>query len=131
MADLPFQYIQQTSRKVNKRGFVQLCTGNDSLDQVLLSLFMTVLGVLNMITSNGRPRSLVTVDQSALLRLVFNFLLNFGVALLDPLVISIGMLFGMPLGRRPAVVKIVGPYLFLDIFRVRYASACARTATRG
>lgn len=29
--------------------------------------------------------------------LVFNFLINFGIALLDPLVISIGMLFGMPL----------------------------------
>uniref|UniRef100_A0A914HPW6 Sugar phosphate transporter domain-containing protein n=1 Tax=Globodera rostochiensis TaxID=31243 RepID=A0A914HPW6_GLORO len=88
----------------------KLCVGNASLGQV--SLFMTVLGVLNLVLNTLVAVVLLQLGfdhiewdhvpwspliGSALLRLVFNFLLNFGIALLDPLVISIGMLFGMPL----------------------------------
>uniref|UniRef100_A0A183BPU0 Inner membrane protein n=1 Tax=Globodera pallida TaxID=36090 RepID=A0A183BPU0_GLOPA len=73
---------------------------------------MTVLGVLNLVLNTMVAVVLLQLGfdhiewdhvpwspliGSALLGLVFNFLLNFGIALLDPLVVSIGMLFGMPL----------------------------------
>ncbi|KAL3079632.1 hypothetical protein niasHS_013914 [Heterodera schachtii] len=88
----------------------KLCVGNATLGQV--SLFMTVLGVQNLLLNTPLSALLVHLDWdrvewahvpwspligSALLGLVFNFLVNFGIALLNPLVISIGMLFGMPL----------------------------------
>ncbi|KAL3111527.1 hypothetical protein niasHT_017446 [Heterodera trifolii] len=88
----------------------KLCVGSATLGQV--SLFMTVLGVQNLLLNTPLCALLVHLGWdhvewahvpwspligSALLGLVFNFLVNFGIALLNPLVISIGMLFGMPL----------------------------------
>ncbi|KAL3111526.1 hypothetical protein niasHT_017445 [Heterodera trifolii] len=88
----------------------KLCIGNATLGQV--SLFMTVLGVQNLLLNTPLCALFVHLGWdrvewahvpwspligSALLGLVFNFLVNFGIALLNPLVISIGMLFGMPL----------------------------------
>ncbi|VDM62794.1 unnamed protein product [Angiostrongylus costaricensis] len=83
--------------------------GNASLGQV--SLFMTCLGFLNLIC-NWLPMFIlqltnvehmeiafipwVPVIGAALLSLLFNFLINFGIALLHPLVISVGMLMGIP-----------------------------------
>jgi len=91
--------------------------GNASLGQV--SLFMSSLGLMNL-TLNFIPTAVLVWLQldhiewdyipwlpligSALLALIFNFLVNFGIALLDPLVISIGMLCGIPVS---AVVDIV------------------------
>uniref|UniRef100_A0A1I7Z302 EamA domain-containing protein n=1 Tax=Steinernema glaseri TaxID=37863 RepID=A0A1I7Z302_9BILA len=84
--------------------------GDASLGQV--SLFMSGLGFLNT-TVNLIPTAALyfsgaetivwahvpwgPVVGSALLGLVFNFLINFGIALLHPLIISIGMLLGLPL----------------------------------
>ncbi|KAI1716498.1 eamA-like transporter family domain-containing protein [Ditylenchus destructor] len=83
--------------------------GSASLGQV--SLFMSALGFFNAFL-NIIPTSVLiwnNVDyiewayipwtplcMAALLSLTFNFLANFGIALLGPLVISIGMLIGMP-----------------------------------
>ncbi|KAK0404561.1 hypothetical protein QR680_017512 [Steinernema hermaphroditum] len=84
--------------------------GDASLGQV--SLFMTGLGLMNT-TLNLIPTAALyftgvetivweyvpwgPLIGSALLGLVFNFLINFGIALLHPLIISIGMLLGLPL----------------------------------
>uniref|UniRef100_A0A0N4Z327 EamA domain-containing protein n=1 Tax=Parastrongyloides trichosuri TaxID=131310 RepID=A0A0N4Z327_PARTI len=84
--------------------------GNANLGQV--SIFMTGLGFLNLfidiipstflciykkeiIDFNYIPW--LPIIGSTLLSLLFNFLINFGIALLHPLVISIGMLMGIPL----------------------------------
>uniref|UniRef100_A0A1I7ZW50 EamA domain-containing protein n=1 Tax=Steinernema glaseri TaxID=37863 RepID=A0A1I7ZW50_9BILA len=84
--------------------------GDATLGQV--SLFMSGLGLLNA-TVNIIPTAALYFSGietiiwanvpwaplvgSAILGLVFNFLINFGIALLHPLVISIGMLLGLPL----------------------------------
>lgn len=96
--------------------------GDATLSQV--SLFMTILGLIDL-TLNLIPTIILVLTKvekvgfayipwwpligSALLGLckftfeetimvlVFNFLVNFGIALLNPLVISIGMLCGIPL----------------------------------
>uniref|UniRef100_A0AC35TN02 EamA domain-containing protein n=1 Tax=Rhabditophanes sp. KR3021 TaxID=114890 RepID=A0AC35TN02_9BILA len=84
--------------------------GNATLGQV--SMFMTGLGVMNLCI-NIIPASILLytgqeiidtdyvpwgpIAGSSLLNLTFNFLVNFGIALLHPLVISIGMLLGIPL----------------------------------
>ncbi|KAI1724263.1 solute carrier family 35 member F4 [Ditylenchus destructor] len=83
--------------------------GSATLGQV--SLFMSALGFFNAFL-NIIPTSVLiwkNVDyiewayipwtplcMAALLSLTFNFLTNFAIALLGPLVISIGMLIGMP-----------------------------------
>ncbi|GMT34893.1 hypothetical protein PFISCL1PPCAC_26190, partial [Pristionchus fissidentatus] len=84
--------------------------GDATLGQV--SLFMTCLGALNLalntiptfllIGFNVEYLDVTTLPWwplvgSALLGLMFNFLINFGIALLHPLVISVGMLVGIPL----------------------------------
>ncbi|CAI5447797.1 unnamed protein product [Caenorhabditis angaria] len=84
--------------------------GNASLGDV--SLFMSCLGFLNL-TLNWIPSLILwqtgveILDFSyapwwpmlgaALLSIAFNFTINFGIALLNPLVISVGMLCGIPL----------------------------------
>lgn len=84
--------------------------GNASLGDV--SLFMTCLGFLNL-TVNWIPALILALTGvetlhfayapwgpmigAALLSMAFNFTINFGIALLNPLVISVGMLCGIPL----------------------------------
>ncbi|EGT46643.1 hypothetical protein CAEBREN_30426, partial [Caenorhabditis brenneri] len=84
--------------------------GNASLGDV--SLFMTCLGFLNL-TINWIPALVLALTGvetlkfayapwgpmvgAALLSMAFNFTINFGIALLNPLVISVGMLCGIPL----------------------------------
>ncbi|GMR33191.1 hypothetical protein PMAYCL1PPCAC_03386 [Pristionchus mayeri] len=91
--------------------------GDASLGQV--SLFLSCLGLLNLIL-NAIPTFLLiffgaeylnvaTVPWAALvgsaaLGLLFNFLIAFGIALLHPLVIAVGMLVGIPMNT---VVDIV------------------------
>ncbi|EFO20696.1 hypothetical protein LOAG_07791, partial [Loa loa] len=72
-----------------------------TIDQV--SLFMNGLGLLNA-TLNSLPITNITRKWRRNVHLVqctiasgFNFLINFGITLLHPLVISIGMLFGIPI----------------------------------
>lgn len=90
--------------------FFKKINGHATLGQV--SLFMTLLGLLNLFI-NIVPSVILVVFKidhiewwavpwlplagSALLGLVYNFLVNFGIALLSPLVISIGMLCGIPI----------------------------------
>ncbi|KAL6740348.1 hypothetical protein Aduo_013711 [Ancylostoma duodenale] len=84
--------------------------GSANLGQV--SLFMSCLGFLNLLC-NWLPALILLLTDSehieidyvpwgpvlgaALLSLLFNFLINFGIALLHPLVVSVGMLMGIPL----------------------------------
>lgn len=88
----------------------KLLNGSATLGQV--SLFMSALGAFNFVL-NAIPVAILKYFNLeiivwdyipwlpllgvALLGLVFNFLVNFGIVLLDPLVISIGMVFGIPL----------------------------------
>ncbi|KAF8387281.1 hypothetical protein PRIPAC_76423, partial [Pristionchus pacificus] len=83
--------------------------GDATLGQV--SLFMTCLGLMNLVV-NAIPALFLIVFEveqlqieavpwvvlvgAGLLGLLFNFLINFGIALLHPLVISVGMLVGLP-----------------------------------
>uniref|UniRef100_A0A7E4V2J0 EamA domain-containing protein n=1 Tax=Panagrellus redivivus TaxID=6233 RepID=A0A7E4V2J0_PANRE len=83
--------------------------GDASLGQV--SAFMSGLGLINT-TFNFIPTLILvltdidTIDfhyvpwgplvGSAILGLLFNFIVNFGISLLNPLVISVGMLCGIP-----------------------------------
>ncbi|GMT34892.1 hypothetical protein PFISCL1PPCAC_26189, partial [Pristionchus fissidentatus] len=83
--------------------------GDATLGQV--SLFMTCLGLMNLVI-NAIPALLLVIFEvekmevaavpwlvlvgSGVLGLLFNFLINFGIALLHPLVISVGMLVGLP-----------------------------------
>ncbi|EYC36980.1 hypothetical protein Y032_0838g2607 [Ancylostoma ceylanicum] len=84
--------------------------GSANLGQV--SLFMSCLGFLNLLCNWVPVLVLLLTDSehieiayvpwapvigAALLSLLFNFLINFGIALLHPLVVSIGMLMGIPL----------------------------------
>ncbi|WKY04373.1 hypothetical protein Q1695_005404 [Nippostrongylus brasiliensis] len=84
--------------------------GNANLGQV--SLFMTCLGFLNLICNWIPALVLMLTDVehieiaavpwwpvigASVLSLLFNFLINFGIALLHPLVVSVGMLMGIPL----------------------------------
>lgn len=81
--------------------------GHGTLGQV--SLFMSFLGLMDLFLNVIPSVVLVLFDVdhidwsyvpwaalagSALLGLIYNFLVNFGIALLNPLVISIGMLCG-------------------------------------
>ncbi|CCD74178.1 Sugar phosphate transporter domain-containing protein [Caenorhabditis elegans] len=84
--------------------------GNASLGDV--SLFMSCLGFLNLCI-NWVPALILALTGvetlqfayapwgpmvgAALLSMAFNFTINFGIALLNPLVISVGMLCGIPL----------------------------------
>ncbi|KHJ91283.1 putative membrane protein [Oesophagostomum dentatum] len=84
--------------------------GSANLGQV--SLFMSCLGFLNL-AFNWVPVLILLLTDSehieiayvpwgpvigaAVLSLLFNFLINFGIALLHPLVVSVGMLMGIPL----------------------------------
>ncbi|CAD5221351.1 unnamed protein product [Bursaphelenchus okinawaensis] len=76
-----------------------------------VSLFMTMLGLCNLLLNIWPALILVYTDVdhikfhavpwlpligAALLSLIFNFLVNFGIALLNPLIISVGMLCGIP-----------------------------------
>ncbi|VDK44164.1 unnamed protein product [Anisakis simplex] len=90
--------------------FFKRVIGDATLGQV--SMFMSGLGLMNMFV-NIIPVLALTLTATetlqwnmvpwlpiigaALLNLMFNFLTNFGIALLHPLVISIGMLFGIPI----------------------------------
>uniref|UniRef100_A0A914ZSZ4 EamA domain-containing protein n=1 Tax=Parascaris univalens TaxID=6257 RepID=A0A914ZSZ4_PARUN len=109
--------------------------GDATLGQV--SMFMSGLGCMNLFINIIPATILVltnaeTVDWtyipwlpligSALLNLMFNFLINFGIALLHPLVISVGMLFGIPIstaidiifrGMRATTFFIIGTVLIL------------------
>ncbi|GMT02828.1 hypothetical protein PENTCL1PPCAC_25002 [Pristionchus entomophagus] len=83
--------------------------GDATLGQV--SLFMTCIGLLNFFV-NAIPALLLIIFDvermeisavpwlvligAGFLGLLFNFLINFGIALLHPLVISVGMLVGLP-----------------------------------
>ncbi|CAJ0602038.1 unnamed protein product [Cylicocyclus nassatus] len=84
--------------------------GSANLGQV--SLFMSCLGFCNIVCNWIPPLILLLTDKehvevayipwgpvlgAALLSLLFNFLINFGIALLHPLVVSVGMLMGIPL----------------------------------
>lgn len=91
--------------------------GDATLGQV--SLFMTCIGLLNIVL-NAIPTFLLIFFKaeyldvtklpwgalvgSAALGLLFNFLIAFGIALLHPLVIAVGMLVGIPMNT---VVDIV------------------------
>ncbi|KAE9555075.1 hypothetical protein FO519_001736 [Halicephalobus sp. NKZ332] len=83
--------------------------GDANLGQV--SIFMSGLGLLNILLNIVPTVIMVwlkadridwnyvpwwTLAGSAALSLLFNFLVNFGIALLNPLLISIGMLCGIP-----------------------------------
>ncbi|CAJ0947110.1 unnamed protein product, partial [Mesorhabditis belari] len=91
--------------------------GDATLSQV--SLFMTCLGFLNL-TINVIPAFVLayTVETlkwayvpwgfifgGAILALMFDFLINFGIALLNPLVISVGMLVGIPVNTAVDMVR--------------------------
>uniref|UniRef100_A0A0K0DZS5 EamA domain-containing protein n=1 Tax=Strongyloides stercoralis TaxID=6248 RepID=A0A0K0DZS5_STRER len=90
--------------------FFKKILGNANLGQV--SIFMTGLGFMNLFINIIPCIFLIFFKKekieisfvpwlpligSSLLSLLFNFLINFGIALLHPLVISIGMLMGIPL----------------------------------
>ncbi|VDM13624.1 unnamed protein product [Wuchereria bancrofti] len=101
--------------------------GDATIEQV--SLFMSGLGLLN-VSLNSLPMIILLINGVetftwsdvpwfsllgvAFLSLWFNFLINFGIALLHPLVISIGMLFGIPIS---AVILFIflKPFIFLAI----------------
>jgi len=122
-----------------KVGFKKLI-GDATLGQV--SVFMTALGVQNIVV-NIVPSALLivfkleTVDWTqvpwsiisgtALLSLVFNFLINFGIALTHPLFISIGLFLGMPLSAgfdllyrdmNMSIMMIIGSVLILASFLI-------------
>lgn len=103
-------------------------------------MFMSFLGLMNLFL-NLIPTTVLVILEidhiewdavpwaalagSALLGLVYNFLVNFGIALLNPLVISIGMLTGIPINamidilfrEMPATVKfIIGAVLIIVSF---------------
>ncbi|GMT02827.1 hypothetical protein PENTCL1PPCAC_25001 [Pristionchus entomophagus] len=84
--------------------------GDATLGQV--SLFMTCLGLMNIVLNaipaflliffNAEYLNVATLPWlplvgSAALGLLFNFLIAFGIALLHPLVIAVGMLLGIPM----------------------------------
>lgn len=90
--------------------FFKRVLGSANLGQV--SLFMTCLGFVNLICNWVPALVLMLTDVehieidyvpwgpvvgAAVLSLLFNFLINFGIALLHPLVVSVGMLMGIPL----------------------------------
>jgi len=91
--------------------------GDANLGQV--SLFMTSLGCIDL-TVNCIPAAILVftglervhwahvpwliLAASAVLNLIFNFLINFGIALTHPLFISVGMLIGYPLGTAIDVI---------------------------
>ncbi|CAJ0946962.1 unnamed protein product, partial [Mesorhabditis belari] len=90
--------------------FFKRVIGSASFPQV--SIFMTCLGTLNLFLNVGIAFGLIATPWewinfqhvpwlplfgSALLSLCFNFTINFGIAVLNPLVISVGMLCGIPL----------------------------------
>jgi len=112
--------------------------GDASLGQV--SIFMSGLGLLNAIFNIVPTVILVWLKAdridwsyvpwwalagSAVLSLLFNFLVNFGIALLNPLIISIGMLCGIPVSAiidilfrdmDPTLKFIIGAVLILLSF---------------
>ncbi|CAD5227757.1 unnamed protein product [Bursaphelenchus xylophilus] len=91
--------------------------GDANLGQV--SLFMSMLGVLDLLINIWPTIVMVVTDAdhikfsavpwlpligAGLLSLIFNFLVNFGIALLNPLVISVGMLCGIPVSAAIDIV---------------------------
>lgn len=104
-----FAFLSAFMAAVYKVSFKKII-GNASLGDV--SLFMTCLGFLNL-TINWIPALILALTGAetlhfayapwgpmvgaALLSMAFNFTINFGIALLNPLVISVGMLLGIPL----------------------------------
>ncbi|PIC33645.1 hypothetical protein B9Z55_013551 [Caenorhabditis nigoni] len=104
-----FAFLSAFMAAVYKVSFKKII-GNASLGDV--SLFMTCLGFLNL-TINWIPSLILALTGvetlhfayapwgpmvgAALLSMAFNFTINFGIALLNPLVISVGMLLGIPL----------------------------------
>ncbi|EFO87310.1 hypothetical protein CRE_19588 [Caenorhabditis remanei] len=104
-----FAFISAFMAAVYKVSFKRII-GNASLGDV--SLFMTCLGFLNL-TINWVPALILALTGvetlhfayapwgpmlgAALLSMAFNFTINFGIALLNPLVVSVGMLCGIPL----------------------------------
>lgn len=77
-----------------------------------VALFLTLIGLINMLifwtiflflhymefeVINWKEIPWINVNGSALLGLVFNFLVNFGISVTFPLFISIGILVGLPL----------------------------------
>ncbi|KAI6244053.1 hypothetical protein M3Y99_00075000 [Aphelenchoides fujianensis] len=78
-----------------------------------VSMFMSGLGLLDLFLNFIPTAILVTtgvdrIDWAAVpwaaLAGMYNFLVNFGIALLSPLVISIGMLVGIPLSAAIDIV---------------------------
>uniref|UniRef100_A0A0K0F0G7 EamA domain-containing protein n=1 Tax=Strongyloides venezuelensis TaxID=75913 RepID=A0A0K0F0G7_STRVS len=136
--------------------------GNANLGQV--SMFMTGLGFMNLVINIFPCIFLIIYNKetiefdyvpwfpitgSSLLSLLFNFLINFGIALLHPLVISIGMLMGIPLNiiidiifRHLKVEKdfLIGGFLVLlsfvlivfplDIFMKDYFKKCKNSINK-
>ncbi|CAJ0566173.1 unnamed protein product, partial [Mesorhabditis spiculigera] len=100
--------------------------GSASFPQV--SLFMTCLGTLNLFINAGIAFGLLLTPwewmeisavpwaplfAAAILSLLFNFTINLGIAILHPLVISVGMLVGIPLNTAIDVVfRSVEPTVF-------------------
>ncbi|CAG9531637.1 unnamed protein product [Cercopithifilaria johnstoni] len=113
--------------------------GDATIGQV--SLFMSGLGLLNA-SLNSLPMITLLINGIetftwsnvpwfpllgvAFLSLWFNFLINFGIALLHPLVISIGMLFGIPIS---ATIDIVfrhmnaTPYFIIGALLILFSCA--------
>ncbi|CAI2352013.1 unnamed protein product [Caenorhabditis sp. 36 PRJEB53466] len=104
-----FAFLSAFMAAVYKVSFKRII-GNASLGDV--SLFMSCLGFLNLIINWIPPLVLALTGVetlrfayapwwpmvgAALLSMAFNFTINFGIALLNPLVISVGMLCGIPL----------------------------------
>ncbi|VDN00876.1 unnamed protein product [Thelazia callipaeda] len=94
--------------------------GNASIGQV--SLFLTGLGLLNFFF-NSIPALLLLLMKAeiftwsavpwiplfgvAFLSYLFNFLINFGIVLTHPLIISIGMLLGIPISAGNYYMQII------------------------
>uniref|UniRef100_A0A0R3RRS5 EamA domain-containing protein n=1 Tax=Elaeophora elaphi TaxID=1147741 RepID=A0A0R3RRS5_9BILA len=106
--------------------------GDATIGQV--SLFMSGLGLLNAFL-NSLPMVILLINGVEtftwsgvpwLPLLGFNFLINFGIALLHPLIISIGMLFGIPIS---AAIDIVfrhmnaTPYFIIGALLILFSCA--------
>ncbi|VDK70873.1 unnamed protein product [Onchocerca ochengi] len=113
--------------------------GNATIGQV--SLFMSGLGLLNA-SLNSLPMIILVVKNLetftwsyipwiplfgvAFLSMWFNFLINFGITLLHPLVISIGMLFGIPISAAIDIIfrhMTATPYFIIGALLILFSCA--------
>ncbi|MFH4980655.1 hypothetical protein AB6A40_007364 [Gnathostoma spinigerum] len=119
--------------------------GNASLGQV--SVFMSGLGLMNVLL-NVFPMITIILSGAehvewaqvpwfpmigaAVLSLLFNFLINFGIALLHPIVISVGMLFGIPISAAIDILfrsMVASKYFFIGAFLILFSSALVTVPT--